>query len=263
MSVQWIIAKYIPDMMRREPQNIGVILLKDGKPYLRFRDRDADGNIDGRSARWHQNSVENYRAWISYWERVSAKGDARALLADVNPNNNFFLELGGERILGSTTTDPDLFLDELFRQLVDADDPMALAMNKPKREAVIERIFERLDISEKVQRDQVLPGAADEDRITFDFKYKNGKNTWMKHVRLGRSERLVWEPLHSAAWAFESAAKVDRGCQLIALLTHQDVDPNPVSVGFLAKHCGKVIDVSDEERADKCIDGFRTVLGLS
>jgi signal recognition particle subunit SEC65 len=263
MSVQWIIAKYIPDMMRREPENIGVILLKDGKPYLRFRDRDADGNIDGRRARWHQNSVENYKAWISHWERAAVDGDARTLLSNVNPNSNFFLEFGGERILGSATTDPDLFLDELFRQLVGAEDPTSLVISKPKREAVIERIFKKLDIFTKVERDQVLPGTTDEDCVIFDFKYKNGKNTWMKHVALGRSEKLVWEPLHSAAWAFDSAAKADRGCKLVALLTHQDVDPNPVSVGFLAKHCGKVIDVSDDERADKCVEGLRTVLGLS
>jgi hypothetical protein len=258
MNAKWLIAKYIPDMRRREPINIGIILLKDGKPYLRFRGRNKDdGKIDGNKTKF-QRSVENYRAWISYWEYAAGKGDLPGLLNKVRPDDNFILEFGGERIIGSELTEPEAFADELFRQLVGLED----ACIEEKRESVIEQIFQKLDICAKVERNQVLPGTSDDDHIVFDFKYKNGKNTWMKHISLGRSEKLVWEPLHSAAWAFDSATKVDRGCQLVALVSNQDGETDPRPVDFLSKHCGKVIDVSDEAHAASGADGLRTALGL-
>jgi hypothetical protein len=261
MNAKWLIAKYIPDMKRREPRNIGVILLKDGKPYLRFRGRDkTDGKIDGNKTKF-QKSVDNYRAWITYWEYAARKGDIQGLLGGARPDDNFILEFGGERIVGSELTEPENFADELFHQLVDSEE-VYVEQRRESVKSVIEQVFNKLDISDKVERNQVLPGTADDDHIVFDFKYKNGKNTWMKHVSLGRSEKLVWEPLHSAAWAFDSAMKIDHGCQLVALVSNQDGEMDPRPVEFLSKHCGKVIDVSDEALADSGADGLRAVLGL-
>jgi hypothetical protein len=258
MSTQWLIAKYIPDMSRHEPRNIGVILLKDGKPYLRFRGRTTDGNVDGRKVRGYQNSLENYKAWIAHWERASETGSIKDLMIGANPNCNFFLEFGGERILGADTVEPETLANQLFHQLVGDE---AMIDGEPKNETAIDRIFKRLDITEKVEPDVVLPGTIDAEPVFFDFRYRNGRNTWMKRVRIDRgSDKKAMEPLYSAAWVFERARNVDTGCHLVALLDCQDGASITRPEEFLRKHGDAVFNVADE---DGSADGLKAMLGLN
>jgi hypothetical protein len=261
MNAKWLIAKYIPDMRRREPQNIGIILLKDEKPYLRFKGRDkADGKIDGNKTKF-QKSVENYRAWVSYWEYAASKEGLDGLLRRPRPDDNFILEFGGERIIGSGSTEPEAFADELYGQLVEADTIESGLAMEARVETAIDRIFRRLDISEKVEKDLILPETADTDRLFFDFRYKNGKNTWMKRVRIEHgSEKRAMEPLYSAAWVFERARGVDTNCHLVALVDYSGESSVIRPEEYLQKHGGTVINVADESGA---ADGLRELLGLS
>ena len=263
MNAKWLIAKYIPDMRRREPQNIGIILLKDEKPYLRFRGRNkADGKIDGNKTKF-QKSVDNYRAWVSYWEHAAIKGGLDGLLRRPRPDDNFILEFGGERIIGSDSTEPEAFADELYSQLVEADIIENGVAREVSVETAIDRIFRKLDISEKVEKDPVLPSVDNDERIFFDFRYKNGRNTWMKRVRIDRgSEKLAMDPLFSAAYVFERAKSIDTDCHLVALLECQEGSPIIRPEDFLQKH-GSGSTVFNVANEDDTASGLKDVLGLT
>jgi len=77
MKARWLVAKYMPDLRRREPDNVGVILLMDGRAHLRFLGQ-RDGRVDGRSVRW-AGSVKNYKAWALVNPRENDKDLDRQL----------------------------------------------------------------------------------------------------------------------------------------------------------------------------------------
>lgn len=59
----FLVAKYLPDLERMEPQNIGVILWSGGRVATRFASSDSLGSgVD----------EENYARWIEYWERLAS-----------------------------------------------------------------------------------------------------------------------------------------------------------------------------------------------
>jgi hypothetical protein len=108
MRTEWVVAKYMPDLRRREPRNIGVVLRHGDQVLARVVGEKADGRIDGRILRgWGVISAENYRAWVAYWRHaLLTTSDVRELLQP-RADQDFVLERGGERLLGGEDTDPD------------------------------------------------------------------------------------------------------------------------------------------------------------
>src|SRR4051794_28602366 len=106
MNARWLIAKYMSDVRRREPTNVGIVLITDrGERLARFKAEDeSTGEIDGRKFR--SGAVENYKAWVAHWKRaLEKKADPRRLVTR-DPTQNYFLEFGGERLLGNEEVDP-------------------------------------------------------------------------------------------------------------------------------------------------------------
>ena len=108
----------MPDLRRREPQNVGVVLFVDGDPYYRFRGQRPDGTVDGRRVRWARD-VQMYRAWVEHWQRAAASGDRSRLVAASHSDHSFFLEEGGERLVGPGAIAAHDLLDELYIALVE------------------------------------------------------------------------------------------------------------------------------------------------
>ena len=105
MTARWYLVKYVRDMRRNEPRNIGVILEVDDKAYPRFEESI------GPSER------TNYAAWLNYWRHLLTQPDWRATLANRRPGANYYIEPGGERLAGQIS-DPEAFADWLFDTLV-------------------------------------------------------------------------------------------------------------------------------------------------
>ena len=122
MSIQWILVKYVEDLARNEPRNVGVILRHDQGVYFRFLGEDAAGKIDGRRARAIVSSVPNYKAWTEHWREdllAHVPHDAHdfAQYSCGYADGNYRLEFGGERLWGEISS-PEVVLSELFGQLV-------------------------------------------------------------------------------------------------------------------------------------------------
>jgi hypothetical protein len=151
--MKWLVAKYIPDLRRREPRNIGVVLfpserhgVNDLKPIMRFRGLSREGKLDLRRAKVVGNQSAVYEGWIDYWSSL-VDSDAPASLWEARSNTDaFYLERGGELLssLPDGATPEDL-ADELYEILVEAAPEPRIAALRPDEgfKAVVNELLQR------------------------------------------------------------------------------------------------------------------------
>ena len=72
---RFLIAKYVPDVFRNEPRNIGVVLWSPDGIVARFAGEksDAPGEVDDAQIPTFVASPEAYKQWIRYWRREIGK----------------------------------------------------------------------------------------------------------------------------------------------------------------------------------------------
>ena len=123
------------------------MLLTNEGVFHRFLGQRPDGFIDGRGIRWAA-STDTYKAWVAYWTRLAQTGASVGALTTRRGDDSYFLEFGGERLLGGVT-DPAALADELFDALVERE-PERVGLNV---EQLSERELSNLGIHDRVARD--------------------------------------------------------------------------------------------------------------
>ncbi len=260
MKPFWLVAKYVEDLRRREPKNVGVILFADGNVYPRFLGMRDGGRLDRRVLRW-MGSAANYAAWVQYWTDAVACTPVEQWrdLLKRSSDDNYFLEVGGERLFGGFTDrqTADDFADMLFATLVGTPAPGALNVAQ-----LTEALLARLDISERVERDFSLQIPSSPDNIRFDYRFDNGATHLMKRVSLSVPGDRAWEQLHAAAWTFEKAksAPADKEMSLIALVRTRPEDDDLHRQMAVLGERSTIIDVGEPEKAASVM---KAVLHLS
>jgi hypothetical protein len=256
VTTKWLLAKYVSDLQRNEPQNIGLILLRDDEIATRFIGQRHDGTIDGRSAKYVR-SAATYKAWVEYWRSLVAQGDVDALLAMAHSGQrkeNYVLEAGGEIVLGS---DPWLetadILDDLYGRLVEDTDP-ALENVGRLAERVIERVQQRL--GHPIERGSKVVVESDGvlDELKFDYRYNNGRPHLMRTLSLSYADSRSWDRLHSIAWSFTQIQQANdasiREADLIALVRTREPDEALEKQILALEQRANVIDVSKPDQAE-------------
>jgi hypothetical protein len=247
MSTEWLVAKYMPDLKRREPRNVGVMLRVGHRTLSRFAGERAGGGIDGRFLRGRVADVDTYRAWVNFWRH--AVEDAGSLREVMQPtgDENYAVEYGGERLLGSDAREAEDMLDYLYATLVE---------ELPEKEALSvaqlsENVLGRLDIADKVERGYRLniPHERFTDRVRFDYRYVNRRPHLMQQVSLTLSDERSWDVAHAAAWSFEKAHGAEVDTSLIALVKQRQADDDLERQLLLLEEQAAVVDVGETERA--------------
>ena len=245
MSTEWFVAKYIPDLRRREPTNVGVILRMGDSVFAKFLGERSDGRIDGRSVKWL--GVASYKAWVTHWRRHLDESADLSALTGSPPGTNYYIEVGGERLIGSETTDPEGLLDYLYSVLVE---------ETPEREVLsvekaTESVLNRIEIAERVERGYVLEVPRDgfTDRVEFDYRYLNGTAHLMQRVSLTLEDVRSWDNVHAAAWSFQYAHSVERDASAIALVKTREEDASLDKQMRLLGEFASVVDVGHTEEA--------------
>jgi hypothetical protein len=256
MTTQWLLAKYVSDVARHEPQNVGLILLRDGEIATRFIGQRQDGSIDGRLTKYVR-SFATYRAWVEHWRSLSAEG-VDALLAAATASQrdeNYVLEVGGQIVLGA---DPSIetaeLLDDLYGRLVDDVPDPALESVKRLAERVIDGIQKRT--GRVIERDSKVVVETDGvvDELRFDYRYNNGKPHLMRTLSLSYTDSRSWDQLHSLAWSFNQVHQAGdediRNAELIALIRTREPDQAlERQLTALRHQHAKVVDVANVDQA--------------
>lgn len=117
-SAEYFIAQYVRNPMRREAQNIGVIVIAGNSCAAQFIGEVADiGEIDGRSVKWISHPSV-YRKWIKYWREQLGKSvdDLASRLLKTNGDNYDIIRGGFVTDYGNNS--PQTICSNLFPLLV-------------------------------------------------------------------------------------------------------------------------------------------------
>jgi hypothetical protein len=227
---RYLVAKYIPDLQRMEPRNIGVIVWTPDAVEARFLGEKPErpGVLDGRSIPGFVTSASAYRQWISYWrdqlqrlEIFPAMGGAkvsrrspdyvRALMA---ANRGNFSLIDGGVILESI--DPDSLadvVDLLFASLVKStglEETRDLSFD----EICAQLIEESRLLTNPLFRYRYVvncPIGATAEEFEFSYGLGNGVPFHLLHrVALPKSSRkLRLKNVNDAAWMFEKVVQAN------------------------------------------------------
>lgn len=144
--IHYLVAKYVDDLSRNEPKNVGVVVYDGNGAWALFDGEDENANIDLRRVRNRVTGSHAYRAWVDYWRAVLsdpsvahpglsdlATGDARVIEYLVaTSGRDFYLEPGGTVLIDAEHRSAIETLDELFGRLVRQPDPSAPPTLKEK-----------------------------------------------------------------------------------------------------------------------------------
>jgi hypothetical protein len=256
-TARWLLAKYNADVERREPQNIGVILFVGELRLARFLAEAKDGRVDGRAVRFIRSAVA-YRQWIRHWRRLMSEGDLGPLIEQaqaVSYDQNYYLEPGGELLLGDLPSDPHDLLDDLYTRLVD-DTPDTKAEDIGR---LSEKVLVPLEmrLPKPIARESLVHVQIGDvvDELRFDYRYNNGVPHLMQRVSLTFGDARSWDRVHATAWTFSQVHHADdqslKQAQLIALVKPRDEDRSLHRQLLHLERNAHVVDVTHVEEAQQ------------
>jgi hypothetical protein len=247
VSTEWLVAKYIPDLRRREPRNIGVILRMGGQQLARFIGERAPGSVDGRSLRGRVADVQTYKAWVDYWRHAMLEAASLRDLVMPSTDESYVVEYGGARLLGSEGLPPTDMLEHLYAALVE-ELPERSTMSVAE---LSESVLRLAGIADDVTRGYPLDIEHDtfSDRVVFDYRYVNGRSHLFQQVSLTFADERSWTLAHAAAWSFEKASAIERTTSLVALVNPRQRDADLERQLLLLEEHASVIDVAEPESA--------------
>jgi len=279
-STHYILAKHVPDVFRKEPKNIGVIVWSELGVEARFWGVDSHGLLDKRQIPPFVNSANAYEQWVRYWLKEIRKPKAEFIgsgkvvplespefLKAIQTGNsdNFFLQESGVVLESVSKEELPSLAQELFESLVTTDaideGDTTLRINA-ECEKIIKvtrlngnahfekkkKVFATIKVGDRVKvvRD-----------IEFSYAYVNGSVKWLgQQVALKRYPSQLAKEIQSVCYRFERAfdndfIKPEQATTFVYPMDDQlDDDGIKKAIELLGAYT-KVINLRDEESAKK------------
>jgi len=272
-NTRFLVAKYIPDMRRLEPRNIGVIVWTDGHLSAHFLGEG--GEIARAPRRLGVQNQDTYRQWIRYWRSemsrptLSINGNDQRIARESpefidalrqRSKENFVLVDGGFVTGHVNPGDIDEVVQDLFVGLVEEGDDSgdSHAEDAILLKKAVSHIFHAsgIDGVQGYQAKTPLTFSVESHVFAFTFDwtvYTDSPQAVFQHAMLTRPMSV-----NSAAFMFSCLARADfqpyrvRKERCLALVrTTAAIMDNEAAVRELEKlkAYSTVVDVSDEERS--------------
>jgi hypothetical protein len=226
MSAPWFVVKYIPDLYRREPRNVGVVLLtEEQRGLVRFIGQDPDsGEVNPNWAADVVPETRTYRQWVNYFSYHATGGSWGKALESLSRRqfDNFYVEEGGayERDFD----DPNSVLEELFRSLV-SDTPLPAQDSAPAKQlrTLVKQVFKAAHIENRVETQPSYELEVQGRRsralttVRFDYRYVDEATTLMERVPLSlRRPQENSETVDALLYRIEQVLKTGEAENFIA-----------------------------------------------
>ncbi len=259
-TTKYMLVKYIADLHRFEPRNIGVIVCSQQGAEARFVGEFADrpGDVDGRSIPSFVTSGNAYKQWVRYWRDVFVAGriTVPASGATVDVTSPGFPEAVQETSRGNfVVVDAGAVLDEvpvgklsavadqLYAQLVDAKTP-----EEPRDadlDAVADGLLDRIGLRShrNFHRDYTVQCAVNgvQEEYVFSDAFANGSPQRLyQRLAIPKSKVRLRKNVHDTAWSFEQVFK-------------QNIVPKD--------HAGVLVYVNEDQRSQPDVDKSLKLLG--
>lgn len=266
-SACYLIAKYISDLQRMEPRNIGLIVRTDRAVWARFLAEKgaAPGQVDGRSVPPFVTSPAAYKQWVQFWrdqlsENATPNQSPRQWLQNLKQTSkaNFLLVEGGLILDPIEPSHLSKVGDDLFHRLVDSNpledtkdvllDQVADAIIKELRLRENRNFHTRYEVS-----CEVAPNVA--ERFEFSHAYANGHlKRLYQRVPLARKPAMLRRTVHDSAWMFEKVVQrgiIERRQAVTLVFATEDRKRDPEisrSLGVLSS-VSRIANLADQAEA--------------
>ena len=182
-NATWFLIKYVADLRRQEPRNIGLVLETPDGWITKFVGEAEDGEIKGNRLNGKLD-VELYRTWVQYfrrkavtqqWEDVERMQHRR--------RSNYFSEKGGVIYDTEGKTWASL-LESMYGELVQSKSER---ISRATREYLLIQARRALALANVPVEEKVEVQAKYGERTTtvpFEFRHLNGKTRLMDAVNL-------------------------------------------------------------------------------
>ncbi len=275
----YMLCRYIPDLFRYEPRNVGVVVERNGQIEAKFRGETEPGHFDNRKLRWHP-AAPVYRQWVRYWRRIldrSPSSDrAWAQLVD-SAQGNYEIRKAGE--VGDTEWDNlSEVVSFLYSMLVteggyfEALGGQTSAEGTQLKQAIQETLEgyslfrQRRDI-QTAYLHPIEPGRVIYGRSQVahqpTFMQDNGVSSIIEPVDLRSRKGDVKYRAAYAAYMFEDVGALEGSLRKISVIrTSPDVvgeDPVEYSKTILRRESDEMFDWSDEKDREQFLKERRKV----
>ena len=273
MNATYLVAKYMPDILRREPSNIGIMLYDEGKWFTRFVGEDpSTGDLDGRRFRHQFSSQETYLEWYHFWTKAIVRGLEDQNGTVVCPDDNsfvdvlcdasspqFIVEMGAPTMLPTTVGDGDSLLAYLFTMLVSEEMQTTQETHEERTlKQKMRKVISNYGLSSNQHFRQPykveVPVEDVMQELIFPYAYVNGtrrlyRNMAIKHTTW-EAEELQMAVSH-VLWSFEKIGELKGGDHRIVLM-QTDGDDEMGTIGERARELVSVVaeQVVDVDSAD-------------
>lgn len=282
---RYLIAKYIADLRRGEPRNIGVVVWTPHGIVARFAAEKVGrpGEVDGRSIPSFVTSASAYKEWIQFWRNEIARPDVvpvnggqpvnRGLPESLDVlaqsgKGNFALVDGGMLLDPVGPDDVSDVLNYLYDLLVDSGG------QEEARDATLDDVLELVLAQTNVRNNrnfhasysvtcEIAKGKSED--FEFSFAYKNGSiQRLYQRVPLSSRRVLLRKTVHDTAWMFEKVTqggivKPNQAVALVYLSEDQRGDTETQRLLDSLSSVARLLDVRNEENA---VDEFRSLSQL-
>jgi hypothetical protein len=249
----YLIAKYVDDIRRNEPINVGVIVFDGSGFQARFEGEDENAHLDRRRIRRLVTGRDAYTAWVRHWRRVLEEVDDPTALLRAG-SQDFFVETGGQIVLDYDNRALEETARELYARLVKPEDPPAPKSLQDKSQQAIRLAGVDLDDPERFRRDWSVDIRLNGQDFSEPASYgvRNGAWHLLQEVSFDsqRPQRSRKEANH-CAFLVEHA--VVEGQKLV-LYDGADIDDSTEPLLRLVRAAAPAIDVDNSQLAAESLE---------
>ena len=274
---QYLLAKYIPDLRRGEPRNIGVIVWTPDGVEARFVSEKPGraGEVDGRTLPAFVGSSQAYKQWVEYWRNelskpvITSPTGGRPVRRETpeflealkqSSRGNFVLTDGGSLLDPVHAEDLGAAADHLFAMLVDSS--AAEETRDASLDEVLDRVIDRSQVRSNPNFKTRFPVTCTvahgiEETYEFTYAYGNGSPKRLyQRVPLPRRRDMLQKSVHNSAWIFEKVTacrqvKREDAVALVYAGAEQNADVETARMLRLLASVARVLNVSNEDQAVK------------
>ncbi len=286
MGPRYFLAKYVPDLTRMEPRNVGVLVWTPEAVDARFlaEKPDRPGEVDGRSIPSFVTNAGAYKQWVAYWRKELDRWEiepTRGGFAVPRSSPDFldalakkgrgnFLLTSAGYLLDPVGPDelPDLTA-HLYGQLVATTTP-----EEPKDYDLDEtcmRLIGQANLAADVHLKNTYPVECRLPRGgigTFEFSYAYGNGQPLalyQRLKLSSRPKLLHKDINDSAWKFSqvlAAHVVPEDRTGVLILPTPDQRDNRAVQDALAMigTVTRVLDLNDFARVQAEFSGLPALL---
>ena len=197
MKNRYLVAKYISNLARMEPKNVGVILHMDGRVQARFIG-ERNLSLDLRAVKSLVSHTGSYKQWVEYWrhlmsEPVSGDEALNRLLATSNGN---YIVAEGEVVFPPRefAGDSSRVLEYLFQLLVGEFPEQKESLEQVSLSAKCEEIIRHYGLKKTSHFEESPIIRVDVDGITQhikpSYRWLNGSEVYFQKVSRRGQDRV-------------------------------------------------------------------------